>query len=167
MKNGNKQLDELLRQFMDEDHIHELKEDLSFADQLFAAHPVPDVHQETIASIQVKVRRKLRQQRYRAIGKWVATAAAILLAVLLSREHLVNTENTTEPFPTKIYSSQDLWKDELYVVNSQVDPIERELVELADSIRAVSLETYETTDSFSIDVMEIEEIEYLADNASF
>ncbi|MHC4952180.1 MAG: hypothetical protein ACYTEU_14545 [Planctomycetota bacterium] len=56
MKNGNKQLDELLRQFMDEDHIHELKEDLSFADQLFAAHPVPDVHQETIASIQVKVR---------------------------------------------------------------------------------------------------------------
>ncbi|MHC4952179.1 MAG: hypothetical protein ACYTEU_14540 [Planctomycetota bacterium] len=85
----------------------------------------------------------------------------------MSREHLVNTENTTEPFPTKIYSSQDLWKDELYVVNSQVDPIERELVELADSIRAVSLETYETTDSFSIDVMEIEEIEYLADNASF
>ncbi|MHC4291823.1 MAG: hypothetical protein ACYSTR_06375 [Planctomycetota bacterium] len=167
MKNGNKQLDELLRQFMDDDHIRELKEDLSFADQLFAAYPVPDVHQETITSIQVKVRRKLRQQKYRAVAKWVTTAAAILLAVLLSREHLVNTENTTEPFPTKIYSSQDLWKDELYVVNSQVDPIERELVELADSIRAVSLETYETTDSFSIDVMEIEEIEYLADNASF
>ncbi|MHC4950851.1 MAG: hypothetical protein ACYTEU_07690, partial [Planctomycetota bacterium] len=109
MKNGNKQLDELLRQFMDDDHIRELKEDLSFADQLFAAYPVPDVHQETITSIQVKVRRKLRQQKYRAVAKWVTTAAAILLAVLLSREHLVNTENTTEPFPTKIYSSQDLW----------------------------------------------------------
>jgi len=166
MKNGNEQLDRLLRQFMDENHIHDLKQDLSFADKLFAAHPVPAVRQETLTSIQNKIQRELIQRRYWKAGKWVAAAAVILLVALLSSQHVVNIDNKTKSFSTKIYNGDDLWRDDFYVVNSDVDPIERELMELANSIHAVHLGTYNTTDTFSIDMMELQEIEDFTENGS-
>jgi hypothetical protein len=169
MKNRNEQLDNLLRQFMDDAHLHDLKEDLAFADELFATHPSPPVRQQTLALIQKRVHRKLIQHRCWAVGRWIAAVAAILIVSLLSREHFMKTQDTSNmprPITRTIYYNPEIWRDGTYVTNSQVDPIERELTELADALRAVSLKTYETTDTFSIDMMELDEIEHLADNAS-
>ncbi|MEN8126523.1 MAG: hypothetical protein ABFR90_01830 [Planctomycetota bacterium] len=164
MKNRDEKLDALLRQFMDDDHAHDLKEDLSYADRVFAAYPVPAVQQRTLASIQAAIRRKLRRQKYRIAGKWLATAAAVLIAVLLSREHFTYTDNVTTP--PVLARSADLWSDELYTVISQDEPIEQELSEIADSLRTVTMETYEPVDTLVIDMMELEEIETLTEKGS-
>ena len=166
MKNGNEQLEQLLRQFMDDEHARDLKEDLSYADRLFAGHPVPAVRQRTLSSIQVTIRRQLKYRRFLVATKWFTAAAAILIAVLLSAEHFINTENVDQPSFVKLYDTGDLWSDALYVVNSQDDPIERELSEVAESLRAVSLETYEPIDTFSIDMMELEEIESMTEKVA-
>lgn len=165
MKNGNKKLDELLRRFMDETHVRDLKADLDYADHAFAAYPVPAVRQETLASIEARIHRKLMQQRFLTAGKWIA-AAAILIAAVLPRDHFVNTPNRTTPYSAASYHSGSIWTDDFYAMHSQVDSIERELADLADSVRTVRLETYDKTDAFSLDMMELDEIEYLADNAS-
>lgn len=162
MKNGNEKLDELLCGFMDEAHIRDLKADLDFSDQVFAAYPVPAVRQETLASIQAKIHRKLMQQRFLNAGKWIAAVAAVLIVAVLSRGPFVNPQNK----PVTSYPNGDIWTDDFYAMNLQVDSIEQELTELAGSIRAVRLETYDTTDTFSLDMMELDEIEHLADNVS-
>jgi hypothetical protein len=166
MKNGNEKLDDLLRRFMDEAHVRDLKADLDFADHAFAAYPVPAVRQETLASIQAKIHRKLTQQRFLTAGKWIAAAAAILMAAVLSRDPFVNTPNRTAPFSGTNYGDEDVWKDDFYAMNLQVDSIEQELKELGGVTRAVRLETYDKTDAFSLDMMELDEIEHLADNVS-
>ncbi|MDH4202149.1 MAG: hypothetical protein OEV87_04585 [Phycisphaerae bacterium] len=165
MKNGNEKLDELLRRFMDEAHIRDLKADLDFADHVFSAYPVPAVRQEALASIQAKIRQKLIHRRFLTAGRWIA-AAAILIVAVLSRNHFVNNPNRITPFSAASYNTEDIWKDDFYAMNSQVDSIEQELTELARSARPVRLETYDTTDAFSLDMMELDEIEHLADNAS-
>lgn len=166
MKNGNEQLDNLLRQFMDETHLHDLKKDLAFADELFATHPSPPVRQQTLVLIQKRVHRKLIQHRFWVTGKWIAAVAAILMVSVLSRQHFIKTQDMPKRISRTIYYNPEIWRDGTYVTNSQFDPIERELTELADALRAVSLKTYETTDTFSIDMMELDEIEHLADDAS-
>lgn len=165
--NRNEQLDKLLRQLMDNDHIHDLKEDLSFADKLFEAHPAPPVRQEILASIQEKVRRKLIRRHYWAAGKWIAAAAAILVVALLSREPFVNTNHTARPFSTTVNRNDDLWRDEFYVMNAQDNAIEQELTELTNAIYTVRSEMYDSADTFSIDLKELEDIERLTDNLSF
>jgi len=162
MKNGNEKLDELLRGFMDETHIRDLKADLDFSDQVFAAYPVPAVRKETLASIQAKIHRKLMQQRFLHAGKWIAAVAAVLIVAVLSRDSFINTQSRTAANSTM----GDIWTDDFYAMNLQVDSIEQELTELAGSIRTVRLETYNTTDTFSLDMMELDEIEHLADNVS-
>jgi len=166
MKNGNEKLDELLRGFMDEAHVRDLKAELDFADHVFTAYPVPAVRQETLASIQSKIRQKLIQRRFLTAGRWIAAAAAILIVAVLSRDYFVNNPNRTTPFSAASYNTEGIWEDDFYAMNSQVDSIEQELTELARSVRAVRLETYDTTDTFSLDMMELDEIEHLADNAS-
>lgn len=171
MKNGIEKLDALLRQFMDDEHVHDLKEDLSYADELFATYPTPDVRQSTIAAIQAKTTRKLRHRRYLAISKQLAAVAAVLTIALLFGDYLVNTKNITTSSRRRhvvnVYDGEDLWGDALCVMDSTNDPIERELHELADSIRTVSLSTYGPADTFTMDVMELEEIESLADSDYF
>ena len=165
--NRNEQLDDLLRQFMDDDHIHDLKEDLSYADKLFETHPVPAVRQETLVSIQKKVSRKLIVKHYWTAGKWIAVAAAIAVVALLSREQFVDTNHTPRSFSTAIQKNDDLWRDEFYVVNSQDDAIERELTELTNAVYTVRTEMYDSADTFSIDMMELDDIEHLTNNLSF
>ena len=167
MKNGNEKLDELLRRFMDDAHIRDLKADLDFADQVFAAYPVPAVRQETLASIQSKIHRKLIERRFLTVGKWVAAAAAILIVAVLSRDHFVNPPNRIAPISATNYNNEEgIWKDDFLAMNAQVDSIEQELTELAGSVRVARLGTYDTTDTFSLDVKELDEIEHLADNIS-
>jgi hypothetical protein len=102
------------------------------------------------------------QQRFLNAGKWIAAVAAVLIVAVLSRGPFVNPQNK----PVTSYPNGDIWTDDFYAMNLQVDSIEQELTELAGSIRAVRLETYDTTDTFSLDMMELDEIEHLADNVS-
>ena len=164
MKNGNNEkLDNLLRQFMDEAHMRNLKADLDFADQVFEAHPVPDVRQETLAAIQGKIHRMLLRRRFLTVGKWISGAAAVLVVALLSHSHFISP-------PNKIagtnYSNESIWKSDFYAMNSQVDSLERELAELAGTVHTSRLDAFDTTGTFSVDMKELDEIEHLTDNLS-
>ena len=170
MKNGNEKLERLLRQFMDESKAREAKDDLSFADRLFADSPVPALGPKALVSIQAKIQRKLRHRRYLRFGKPALAVAAVVAVVLLAGLYTLYSESpTTYPgsFSARAGNTAALWDDALYVVNLNADPIGKELADLTESIHAISKETYEPTDTFSADLLEFEEIESLTENTDF
>lgn len=166
MKNGNDKLDELLRQFMDDSHVHDFKEDLDFADCVFAAYPVPAVRQETLAAIKAKIRRKLMRHRLLTAGKWMAAAAAVLFIAVLTGDRLVAPAKRIPSIAATFYSNEDIWRDDFFAMNSQVDSIEQELTELAGAIHAAPVKAFGATDTFSIDMKELDEIEHFTKNTS-
>ncbi len=174
MKNGNEKLDQLLRQFMDAPHAHELEQELSYADALFEKYPVRPLEPKAMDAVTGRVHRTLTRRRHWAAAKWYTAVAAVIAAALTAGLYILYPAGPapqpggTAPIKLVLAGQDRLWTDALYAFFTETDPIERELTELSESIQSEnSSGTYGPVKTINSDLLEIEEIESLAENAAF
>lgn len=174
MSKNNEQLNRLLLQLMDGPQACEFQEDLASADDLYAKHPAGHVRPQVLSEISKKVRRKLKVRHFRMMTEWISVAAAVVIGTVLAGLFLLQSSKPVGNQPgggqsviIANASMSHIWSD-AYILNAiETDPIEKELDELSESFRSVDFETYESPDILTIDLMEIEQMERIAENTSF
>jgi hypothetical protein len=85
MNRNDENLEQLLRQFVDQDQAQSMAREIEQADDLFAAHPVPLVSPQAVVRIQFQVQKQLKHKQHTGIT-WIVAAglAAILMMGLYS-----------------------------------------------------------------------------------
>lgn len=170
MKNGNEQLEKLLRQFMDDDHVRNWKEDVAAADALFEKYPARSPEQQTIDDIKKRVHHAIKHRRRWNAAKWCTAVAAVVAAALLPGLLRLPTGSTPNQgaAPVAITGQDELWTDSLYALSVETDPIEREMAELLEFIQSDNLSgIYGPVNTINLDSQKIEEVESLAETATF
>jgi hypothetical protein len=169
MTKRNEELDQLLRQFMDETHAHQAWEELEAADRLFDAYPVPAVRRKTVIAIQENLRRQLNHWDSYIAWLWrISAVAAVVGAVLLAGIYFLhNSDRDVKPFMPGVFATALDWNNNRYAEDSPLAKIENELQDVAESMQTLSVETFKPVNTLSQDMMELDEIELLANNTEF
>lgn len=168
MKNKNEHLEQLLRQFVDQDQVRQMADDIHSGDRLFDAHPAPSVRPETLAAVQQNAQHQLRHtHRVHSRMQWVAAAAvvALLLAGLLA---LYTPTNDLSPNPFGPLAAGE-WhlNQNLGGMDQSLAEIENELSSLTEVIDTMDTGTYEPINPLQLEWIELEEIEAMASSTEF
>ena len=169
MKHSKENLDQLLLQFMDEAQARQFQADLRAADDLYDKHPVEPVRADALVAISKQIHANLKQRPlWIFAGKW-ATAAAVLAVVVLAGLFHLFSPNPPNQQPAVKQMAQNAFTESGAFVgfNNETHPLERELAELSEFVDSGSLDTYESINTVTIDLMELEEMELMAENTSF
>ena len=169
MKDNHKNLEHLLRQFVDNAEAAHMADDIRRADRLFDTYQVPSVKPETIATVQFNVRRQLEHTRQvHRRRQWMSVAAVV--AIFLIGWFIVNAPNTTTTgqasFDTLTTTEWRL-NDNLHVMDQSLAEIENELGSLAETIEALDTGTYEPVNPLRLELIQLEEIEAMTDSTEF
>ncbi|MEN6576737.1 MAG: hypothetical protein ABFD90_10365 [Phycisphaerales bacterium] len=131
-------LTELLRQFMDESAAQAAQADIEGAERILDAHPTPAPSPHTLSAVKslMVIAAARRRRRIHIFRGAVATAAAVVLTVLLGRYGSAPTDQARVNFasiiPTAVWESRDIAADDLDLVyfTSQIHQIETQMRDL-------------------------------------
>jgi hypothetical protein len=127
-------LTELLRRFMDDSAARAVQADIDAAERIMESYPAPAPSAETLSTIKaLTVAAARKHRRTRIFRGVVATAAAVILTVLIGRH---GSAPATRPhvslasiLPSAIWESHDIAADDLDLVyfNSEIRQIEAQM----------------------------------------
>jgi hypothetical protein len=169
MKETEQQLNNLLKQFVDEQTAHEMAEDFRHMDRLMASLALSDVSQKTLSEIKTRVQRCLAEQQrkiiHRRIRIWSTSAAA---AVILLAAGVTFFFMTRQPSAMHLLvTASSIWDDENV---SDTDPIDllSARIEIAagqiDPDHEQSSPWFDDDDSLAV---EIQDLKTIATNTDF
>ncbi|MBP8605049.1 MAG: hypothetical protein KBI46_04290 [Phycisphaerae bacterium] len=169
MMNNKEHLEELLLQFMDRKQAVEAAREISDADRLFDAQPLPALSRDRLSAVQAKIRLAIEQQRRRASEiRWFSAAASIVAAALLVGLYVLNQADKDIQIPASLYYATALdWNRMNRSDDSALSQIENELRDVAESMKSLSEDTFKPVNTLSLDTMELDEIESLVRNTEF
>ncbi len=181
MKHNNENLEQLLQQFVDETQAQKMMDDIHEADRLFDAHPAPAVDADTLEALRHSVRHQVkRHHRRHARRHWVGIAAiAAVLLVGLFTMYSGDPDSpihTTTPIEKVAHAPAGSMLDVLDVtpwalndnpLDALLAEIRSELGNLADAINTMDTGTYEPVNPLRFELIELEELEAVADSSEF
>lgn len=167
MNRNNENLEQLLRQFVDQTQARQMTEDIRQADTLFDANPAPSVSRETIARVKQNVQCELKHAKHAAF-KWVAAAG--LAAIFLMGLHTILTDRSElSPAPVKsrpIVQNIRNHRNVFYMIDGTAAEIENEMMRLQDAMRDLGAAPYEPVNPVQINLNQIE-YELTSDSTDF
>ncbi|MCI0499236.1 MAG: hypothetical protein L0Y36_06110 [Planctomycetales bacterium] len=162
-----KKLEQLLRQFMDDNRARQAADDFAEADRLFDASPAPAVRQEAVSAIQEKIRREAEHRRRRTAVMWRGCAAAVIAALLAGLYILYSANRVTNSPTPRLFATAVDWNQCLYAKDSSLSQIEKDLQDVAESMQNLSIDAFKPVNTLSLDMMELDEIESQTQNTKF
>lgn len=168
MNPDNENLEQLLRQFVDQTQTQQMAEDIRHADNLFDANPVPSVSRDTIARVKQNVHHELKHAKH-AVFKWVATAglAAILLMGLQTMLTTHRAEITKSPAQSQpIVQNTPSRSNAFYLSDRPAAEMENEMIRLQDAMQDLGAAPYEPVNPVQINLNQIEN-ELTSDSTDF
>jgi len=159
-ENKKENIDNLLSRFYTADEIKQIKIDLTEADRLFEKYPAPQVSQEVIEEIKLKISRKQRRAVFSAIIVKTAAVAAIVIfgAILLMQN--IDREKPVSLTQNGYQAALAQMDNNIAVLEKEIELLRDELVtirlnedngtngQLADAINNVDTEIIETENFF-------------------
>ncbi len=170
MKDNNQNLEHLLRQFVDNAEAEHMADDIRQADRLFDNYQAPSVQPETIAAVQLNVRRQLKHTRHmHRRRQWIGIAAVV--AIFLIGLFVLNAPDATTTSRQATFTTFKAteWglNSNLHVMDQSLAEIENELGSLAETIEALDTGTYEPVNPLRLELIQLEEIEAMTSTTEF
>ncbi len=130
-ENKKENIDNLLSRFYRADELEQIKIDLTEGDNLFGKYPAPQVSQEVIDDIKLKIGKKQRRASFSSVLVKTAAAAAIVIigAVILTQ----NIEQRPVSY------TQNGYQAALAKVDNNIASLEKEIALLRDELIAIRL----------------------------
>lgn len=166
MNRNDENLEQLLRQFVDQDQAQSMARDIEQADDLFAAHPAPLVSPQAVVRIQFQVQKQLKHTRHTGIT-WIVAAglAAILLMGLYS---LLSQQMPMRPQPDSgpIAQTTPVRYNAFDMPDVAALEIENEISHLMEAIENISEPDDEPFNLIQINLTQLED-ELTSDSTEF
>jgi hypothetical protein len=165
----NDNIEQLLRQFMDETSADMAEQELHAGDRLFDDYPAPTPDAQAIEVLRSKIRHELRKPHHTSVVlSWLAAAASIIVVFLAGVYQLAPRPlpKTVSSPPVYVAShTRNLWNQ--LSSHDTLLSIDRELTDVAESIDAIKSENKGTTNILTFDLLELEELELITSNTDF
>jgi hypothetical protein len=182
---SNERIEQLLSGFMDRCEAEQAAEDIRAGDNLFAQYPAPPVSRQAIERIRCRAAKQTRMHRLLGGLSFAgsAVAAAVVMVVLLHgfqtppavlQDQRISLQDQTAGPQSHIAAvtsmekarTQNLWSR--LASHESLIQIDQELTDVADSINAMTSESYgDLVNTLKIDMLELEELELITANTDF
>lgn len=165
--NKNENLEQLLRQFIDESQAGPMAAEIERGDRLFDSHPAPAVSRRLQQAVCAGMHRQIQHEhRVHLYRRWfsIATVAALLMIGLF-----VLQSDNDRPFERPIEkpylaAAAGEWR---LTEKVPLTDIQRELGRLSEEINTLDSKTYESVNPLRFDLLELEQIEAITSNTEF
>ena len=169
MIENNNNLENLLRQFVEDKQAQQMKGDIQQADGLFDRYAAPSVEPGAIVRIQNRVRHQLTLSHRRHFYRQMIGAAAVIAIFLIGFLTLNSSPDTavqTSPFKNLTAAEWRL-HDTLRSMDQSFEEIEDELGSLTEKIDTLNTSTYEPVSPYQLELIELEDLESMTDSTEF
>jgi cell division protein FtsB len=131
-ENKKENIDNLLSRFYPANEIEQIKIDLKEADRLFEKYPAPQVSQEVIDEIKLKISRRQKRAVFSAI---IVKTAAVAAVVIFGTVLLMQNINLEKP----VSRTQNGYQAALVQVDNNIAALEKEIELLRNELVAIRL----------------------------
>ncbi len=167
MNHKNENLEQLLRQFVNEAQARDMADDIRQADTLFEKYPAPSADRETIEAIHHNVGRQLELNRrlHTKLPYFSAAAVAVILlaGMLILRSDIKRMNNT---HPLQAVAANEFWS-ELNSFETSMADIDSEISNLSETINTMDSGTFEPFNPLKLNITELDEIESITNSTEF
>lgn len=167
MNQKNENLEQLLRQFVNEAQARDMADDIRQVDILFENFPAPSAAGETIETIHHNVRRQLELNQ-RLHTKLRYFSAAAVAVILLAGMFILRSDfkRMNDMHPLQVAGANEFWS-ELNSFETSMADIDSQISNLSETINTMDSGAFEPFNPLKLDITELDKIESLTDSTEF